>query len=252
METDLLVLLVTDLAQELGGGRYGNYVPGCWRACCCCKIGQAVIGIWQFGLLAMAPEHFPGLGRFTGQRAPFEQPDRHGGVYRFIGAAGRRYLLGGRGGLAAARGQFRCQALPRIGTAVVDWRCSRDNGIGAGIFLEPGCVAGDLPQERQVLLCFLAAPPRWGTAVLLGGGLLFLLGLQLNLIPPSVTDRLVGFGQDLQFGDVRGVDINDANYAVLERLAHWQAALDMAREHLWWGVGFGNYEPAYASYALVN
>ncbi|HID52637.1 MAG TPA: O-antigen ligase domain-containing protein, partial [Anaerolineae bacterium] len=53
-------------------------------------------------------------------------------------------------------------------------------------------------------------------------------------------------------GDVRGEDINDANYAVLERLAHWQAAVDMARENLWLGVGFGNYEPAYADYALLN
>ena len=31
------------------------------------------------------------------------------------------------------------------------------------------------------------------------------------------------------FEDVRGVGINDANYAVLERLAHWQAALEMWR-----------------------
>jgi O-antigen ligase len=26
----------------------------------------------------------------------------------------------------------------------------------------------------------------------------------------------------------------------------------MARDHLWWGVGFGNYEPAYSDYALIN
>jgi O-antigen ligase len=76
--------------------------------------------------------------------------------------------------------------------------------------------------------------------------------MQFNLIPASITDRVTSFSQDLQFGDVRGVDINDANYAVLERLAHWQAALDMARHNLWLGVGFGNYEPAYAGYALIN
>ncbi len=48
------------------------------------------------------------------------------------------------------------------------------------------------------------------------------------------------------------MSINDANYAVLERLAHWQAALDMARDNLWTGVGFGNYEPAYGDYDLIN
>jgi len=53
-------------------------------------------------------------------------------------------------------------------------------------------------------------------------------------------------------GDVRGVDINDANYAVIERLAHWQAAVTMARDDLWTGVGFGNYPAAYPAYALIN
>ena len=84
------------------------------------------------------------------------------------------------------------------------------------------------------------------------GAALLLTGLQFNLIPASITNRVTSFSQDLQFGDVRGVDINDANYAVLERLAHWQAALGMAGDNVWLGVGFGNYEPAYADYALIN
>jgi O-antigen ligase len=52
--------------------------------------------------------------------------------------------------------------------------------------------------------------------------------------------------------DVRGVPINDANYAVIERLAHWQSALQMVRYHFWTGVGLGCYEPAYAAFALIN
>ena len=51
---------------------------------------------------------------------------------------------------------------------------------------------------------------------------------------------------------MRGVDINDANFAVIERLAHWQTALGMAREELWLGVSFGNYEAVYSICALVN
>jgi O-antigen ligase len=54
------------------------------------------------------------------------------------------------------------------------------------------------------------------------------------------------------FSDVRGVVISDANYAVVERLAHWQAALGMASDAPWLGVGFGNYEAVYPRYALVN
>lgn len=75
---------------------------------------------------------------------------------------------------------------------------------------------------------------------------------QTDLLPASVSNRLVSFAGDVRFGDVRGVDINDANYSVLERLAHWQSALDMANDNPVLGVGFGNYESAYADYALIN
>ncbi|MFQ5594913.1 MAG: O-antigen ligase family protein, partial [Anaerolineae bacterium] len=50
--------------------------------------------------------------------------------------------------------------------------------------------------------------------------------------------------------DVRGANITDANFATLERVAHWQAAWGMWRDHFWTGVGIGNYEAAYADYRL--
>ena len=76
--------------------------------------------------------------------------------------------------------------------------------------------------------------------------------MYLNLIPSALSSRLVSFSEDLQVGDVRGVFITVENYAVIERLAHWQAGADMARDSLLSGVGFGNYEPAYQDYALLN
>jgi O-antigen ligase len=79
------------------------------------------------------------------------------------------------------------------------------------------------------------------------------LGLYATgLLPAPIAARLTDFVQDVRFEDVRGVGINDANYAVIERLAHWQAALQMWRYNLWTGVGFGCYEPAYRDFALIN
>jgi hypothetical protein len=49
---------------------------------------------------------------------------------------------------------------------------------------------------------------------------------------------------------VRGLEVTDANFAVLERMAHWQAAITMWTEHPWLGVGIGNYATAYPRYAL--
>ena len=94
---------------------------------------------------------------------------------------------------------------------------------------------------------------------LIGIGLVVLIvvgvlgGAAAGLLPASLVARISDFSQDLTgVDDVRGQVISDANYAVLERLAHWQAAVGMANDSPWLGVGFGNYETAYPRYALLN
>src|SRR5690606_35076230 len=42
------------------------------------------------------------------------------------------------------------------------------------------------------------------------------------------------------------------NFAIVERLAHWQAALSMAQAHPWLGVGLGNYDVAYAAHGVPS
>ena len=94
----------------------------------------------------------------------------------------------------------------------------------------------------------------WQGTVLLAlvsviGWLLWLNGY----LPAQLVDRVTSFSADFTgFSDVRGVDINDDNFALIERLAHWQSAIEIAEENPWLGVGFGNYEVAYPDFALVN
>jgi len=253
-EIALLVLLVVDLAREMGEGRYGRFAPWLLAGMLLLSgVVQVGIGIWQFGLRGEGPEHFLVLGRFYRAAGTFEQPNPYGGFLNLS------VLLAGGilAGWLAASWQRRQDA----GFSWLAWRtwgplllaglAAILTGLGLVFSWSRGAWLG-FAAGTAVLLFFWPRRRWWGIALLLGGGLLFLLGLQLGLVPASVTDRLVGFGQDLQFGDVRGADINDANYAVLERLAHWQAALDMARDELWLGIGFGNYEPAYGGYALLN
>jgi O-antigen ligase len=78
--------------------------------------------------------------------------------------------------------------------------------------------------------------------VLLAGG--------LARVPPAITQRFSDFVPYLGVLNVEGMEVTDANFAVLERVAHWQAAWRMWTDHPWLGVGIGNYEPAYARYAL--
>lgn len=209
---------------------------------------QAAIGVWQFALRGNGPEHFLILDRFYRAYGTFEQPNPFGGFMAWNAAVG----IGTFVGLIAAL-----------------WRGRKKLGRKEWIWLlfVGGCAAAAslallLSWSRGAWLGFAAAiavfllfwPRRaWlGPVLLLAALALFALGWQLDLVPAPLANRLAGFTEDVRLGDVRGVDINDANYAVIERLAHWQSAVDMARDNLWLGVGFGNYEPAYDDYALVN
>jgi O-antigen ligase len=218
-------------------------------------LSQALIGIWQFGLRGDGPEHFEILGGFYRAFGTFNQPNPFGGYMSMAACLGIGVLVG-------------------LGMAWIQrWRTKKTSGDQSTrreilwLVFVGGCTAAlaaalIFSWSRGAWLGFSAAiaafilffpKRRWvGLGLLIAGGGLFLGGNQMGLVPGAVSSRLSGFQEDLQFGDVRGVDINDANYAVLERLAHWQAALDMARDNPWTGVGFGNYEPAYSDYALIN
>ena len=98
------------------------------------------------------------------------------------------------------------------------------------------------------------APKRlWIGVALAAVALIGLIGLSsAGLLPSAISERLADAGTLLDIRDVRGVPINDANYALIERQAHWQAALNMLTDHPWTGVGFSNYQPLYEQYRLLN
>ncbi len=211
---------------------------------------QAGVGVWQFGLRGAGPPHFaiPALGeRFYRAYGTFEQPNPYAG---FLGLM-LPLALGGVWGTAVSwwtKREKRADEWPRLSfyllaaaamLAALAMSWSRGAWLGAGAALTVMALA--LPRRT-----------RWGillVVLLVGGG----MGLYLaGLVPPSVAARLTSFVNDVRFTDVRGVGINDANYAVIERLAHWQAAWEMLRYNLWTGVGFGCYEPAYRDFALIN
>lgn len=94
----------------------------------------------------------------------------------------------------------------------------------------------------------------WHGLLLVGGitGVIVTLWFA-PLLPASIIERMnSATAEYFSFSDVRGVDITPDNYAVVERLAHWQAALNMATEESWLGVGLGNYEIVYDNYRLIN
>jgi putative inorganic carbon (HCO3(-)) transporter len=247
---EIIVMIVLTVAMT----RDGNFeliVAGLIAA----AVAQAIIGIYEFfggsgvaSLWMSDFQHFRAFGTF-GQPNPFGA---------FMG-----FMLPLTLGLA-------------LGAAIEAYRAYHDTSnkfpaliqslrpvilyllsaviIGAGLLVSWSRGAWIGFGGAMVMLMIFAPPRRWIgiTLVVLGliGGL---FAAQIGLLPASVVSRLSDFSQDLtSIQDVRGQVISDANYAVLERLAHWQAAIGMATDHPWLGIGFGSYETAYPRYQLMN
>jgi len=209
---------------------------------------QAAVGIYQFGLRGDGPDHFAILGGgYYRAYGTFEQPNPYAG---YVGVT---LALA----LGVAWGVFRHKLekvpwsprlLAPLSSALL---VALAMGAALGMSWSRGAWLG-FAAAAAVMAVALPRKTEWGlllAVVLVVGG----VGLYATgLLPASVAARLTSFVQDVRFEDVRGVGINDANYAVLERLAHWQAALEMWRHNFWAGIGFGCYEPVYWSFALIN
>lgn len=232
---------------------------------------QALIGIWQFGLRGEGPDHFKILGgNFFRAYGTFEQPNPYGGYIGLTAALALGTVVAliwdrlrvAEPGTRTRHGPFETAALgtaeARYGTRSFEWPLV-GFGVAATVAMLPALVVtwsrGAWMGFGAATLAMAAALPRrtlW-SAILVATLAVAGIGLHASgRLPASFTGRLTSFVQDIRLEDVRGVPINDVNYAVVERLAHWQAALSMVRHRLWTGVGLGCYEAAYPAFALIN
>lgn len=213
---------------------------------------NAVIGIYQYfgGSGAL---HLLVNDRYFRAFGTFGQPNPFGGFMgvlfpmAFTGMlaalySGWRLIRGG----SAARLMRAATSLLYFGSAsclvalalILSW--SRGAWLGFGVSVAVMLFALPRKAIHSLFLAFLLA------------GMVGALAASGRL-PASISARLATITEDIfNVQDVRGVDITPANYAVVERLAHWQAAIDMATAHPWLGVGLGNYEIAYPEFRLAN
>jgi len=118
---------------------------------------------------------------------------------------------------------------------------SWSRGAWLSIFVSIGIMVIALPRRLFV-----------SVGIIIGIGSLVLLLSASGRLPASITNRISTITNELSStGDVRGVDVTPANYANVERLAHWQAAVNIATAYPFLGAGFGNYDAAYANYSLI-
>ncbi len=213
---------------------------------------QAAWGIWQFALRGTGPGHFIIFGRFYRAAASFMQPNPYAGYINFNLFMAIGLLLGfGIIEWRAVQGEKRKLAemvrrapyLPVLTVAVGMLLLALIGSWSRGSWLNFAfgliVFAFFAPRDRQT-----------GIKVVGGSFSAFLLVWGLGLIPPALEDRLFGFLANFRFQDITNVLPTPDNYAILERIAHWQAAINMAQERLWWGFGFGNYPVVYDQFRL--
>src|SRR5215203_3171700 len=84
------------------------------------------------------------------------------------------------------------------------------------------------------------------------GFVVLLVGIlaETNLLPPVLAERLAPVVEYFGVFNVRGVSPTPENFALIERLAHWQAGWEMFLENPILGVGAGNYPARYIDYFL--
>jgi O-antigen ligase len=201
---------------------------------------QALLGLYQF-IYQVGPEWFIILDRFMRASGSFAQPNPFAGYLGLTLPVAFSLTLWGAHTLAARRGGPRVLAWTAgyaLATALIT--------AGMVASWSRGAWLGALVGAVVVLLAFSRR-----SAVLVGLATLALLGAALlgALNPAWVPAALLARLQDLPayFGLVNVLDqpVTDENFAVLERLAHWVAALRMFALAPWLGVGPGNYATLY-------
>jgi O-antigen ligase len=192
---------------------------------------EAMYGMYQF-VTGTGPAYFA-IGPFIRAFGHFGQPNPFAGylasvlplalVMIFVGPS-RRYR-------AFA---FVCAGI--IGTAIL-MSLSRGAWLGLVVALMVMLLSWR-PSAARVLALFAAV-----------GVVLAILGAT-NLMPPILAERLGPVAEYFGVFDVRDVRPTPENFALIERLAHWQAGWEMFLDNPILGVGAGNYPVRYIDYSL--
>lgn len=239
----LLVVIVLDLRKRWQWIAFGLVLAA---------VLQAVIGLYEYFGGSGAPhlwisdyQHFRAFGTF-GQPNPYSalmglslpvslglawgygsQVYTHwrGGDKNWFGPSLVALMYAGFGALL-------------LGGLIVSWGRGAWMGFGA---------AG-------VVMVFFAPRQRWvGILLLAACGLLVGMLWLAGYVPASIQQRIENtLTEFVGFGDMRGMPINNDNFAIVERLAHWQTAYYMANAQPFLGVGLGNYEVVYSEYAIPS
>ncbi|MDP6793405.1 MAG: O-antigen ligase family protein [Anaerolineales bacterium] len=235
----VIALLVFDCCQR-------RHVGWVFAAALASGVLQAAIGLWEFGLRGSGPGAFevaPGIYRAYGT---FEQPNPFGGFMGMTWPLAAGLFMG----LFSAARRDRTEMSRTVLTMLVFVAAALTLG-GMVVSYSRGAWAGAL---AAILVMGLVWPRRRGLGIaMFMVGMLAVFGVaRIGALPVGVSERLAAVAEFGRVQDVSGATIDPANFSLIERMAHWQAASRMAAARPWLGVGLGNFQVAYPDYRLLN
>ncbi|GIV95581.1 MAG: O-antigen polymerase [Herpetosiphonaceae bacterium] len=216
-------------------------------------LAAALVGLWQFAT-GTGPESFQ-IGPYVRAYGPFGKPNPLAGYLNmawplaaalalglFISLAPRREGSGrplGRGQIA-----LRSAAVALCGLCALTLLAAEAATYSRGGWL--GTIAGLL---TMAALAWGRPGPRtiW-SAILLGVLLLALVLGGRQYLPAGIGSRIDSIVENVRIFDAAQASVNDENFAIVERMAHWQAGWRMFQTHPLLGVGPGNYYLAYKDF----
>ncbi|MCB0045660.1 MAG: O-antigen ligase family protein [Caldilineaceae bacterium] len=220
--------------------------------------GQALWGLYQFSY-RIGPDWFIILGRFMRASGSFGQPNPYGGYLGLCLPVAVSLTIWAWGQVsrpnAATPDATTDQPLRQRLTALLPalGYSAASALIGAGLLASwsrgawLGALAGIgitlIFRSRTAFFISLAAGVALIMALLLGS-------FRPGLMPAPVAERLADIPAYLGLTDVLSQPVTDENFSVIERVAHWVAALRMWEQAPWLGVGPGNYARIYPAVRL--
>ena len=192
---------------------------------------EAIMGAVQF-FLPMGPPGFA-VGPFIRAHGMFGQPNP------FAGYLGTILPIALAMTLVAHPGRFR--VIAAISVLLI--------GMGIVLSLSRGAWLG---LAISLAVMALAWSPRARTLIIpLAGVIVLVVGLAvLGLLPPNLATRITSVTDNFGVFDVKNVPPTSENFAVVERMAHWQAGWEMFVDYPFLGVGPGNYPAVYEQYYI--
>jgi putative inorganic carbon (HCO3(-)) transporter len=202
---------------------------------------QVALGAYQF-LRQVGPEAFILAGRFMRAYGTFRQPNPYAGYLGYLvpvavslALAGIWLWLRSRRPIGLLVGAT-CGVTSLALTIGIGLSWSRGSWLALAAAL---AVVVGLHDRRAAI-----------AAVVAGFGLVvILLVSNMTWLPVALSERVSGLSGYVVGPNPTRTEITDENFAVLERLAHWQTGWRMFEDHPWTGVGIGNYGTEYEHYA---